>query len=56
MHTENRRRIDIIRDDRFLIDLVSLDLDALRDRRIIADSVETELSSCLLASSATDSP
>ncbi len=44
MHNENRRRIDIIRDEAFLADLAEVDLDALRGRRGLADSVETELS------------
>ena len=44
MHSENRRRIDIIREDAFLAGIDDLDLDALRERRALADDVETELS------------
>ena len=44
MHTENRRRIDIIRDDAFLVDVTSVELETLRERRTLADDVETELS------------
>jgi len=43
-HTENRRRIDIIKDPEFLDGLEELALDALRQRRELADAVETELS------------
>ena len=44
VHTENRRRIDIIRDEEFLAGLADLDLDALRERRGLSDGLETELS------------
>ena len=44
VHTENRRRIDIISEEAFLADVAQLDLDALRERRSLADDVETELS------------
>ena len=44
MHTENRRRIDIINDNAFLADIGEVDLDMLRQRRALADAVETELS------------
>ena len=44
MHTENRRRIDIIRDERFLAELSALELDVLRERRSLSDALETELS------------
>ena len=44
MHTENRRRIDIINDNAFLADIGEVDLDTLRQRRALADAVETELS------------
>lgn len=44
MQTENRRRIDIIRDDSFLSDVTDVTLDVLRERRALADEVETELS------------
>lgn len=44
MTTENRRRIDIIRDTDFLADIARVELDVLRDRRTLADDVETELS------------
>jgi hypothetical protein len=42
--TENRRRIDIITDPVFVADLGELELDTLRERRELADAVETELS------------
>lgn len=41
---ENRRRIDIISDPEFLQDLGELEIDELRRRRELADTVETELS------------
>ena len=44
MQTEKRRRIDIIRDEEFLAGIDVVDLDALRERRTLADDVETELS------------
>ncbi len=44
MQTENRRRIDIIRDEAFLADVTTVDLETLRERRAFADEVETELS------------
>jgi len=42
--TEHRRRIDIISDPEFLENLGDLDIDELRRRRELADTVETELS------------
>lgn len=42
--TDNRRRIDIITDDEFLSDLESMELEVLRERRELADQVETEMS------------
>ncbi len=44
VHTEHRRRIDIISDPEFLSGLEELSLDVLRERRELADQVETELS------------
>jgi len=44
MTLEHRRRIDILLDPDFLADLESVELAALRDRRRMADEVETELS------------
>ncbi len=44
MDTENRRRIDIIQDDAFTADISEIDLDTLRQRRALADDVETEFS------------
>ncbi len=44
VHSENRRRIDIIRDPEFVSGLGELDLDVLRQRRELADQVETEWS------------
>ncbi len=40
----SRRRIDLILDDEFLADLDAVDLDALRERRQLANDVENELS------------
>lgn len=44
VHTENRRRIDIISDPEFVSGLAELHIDELRARREMADTVETELS------------
>jgi hypothetical protein len=44
MTLEHRRRIDILLDPDYLIDLESVGLATLRDRRRMADEVETELS------------
>jgi hypothetical protein len=41
---EYRRRIDIVREPKFIEELESLDLDELRSRKKMADEVETELS------------
>ncbi|MBT8199334.1 MAG: hypothetical protein KJO36_02335 [Acidimicrobiia bacterium] len=42
--TDSRRRIDRIRDPAFLVDLESIDMDQLRDRRRMCDELENELS------------
>jgi hypothetical protein len=44
MTLEHRRRIDILLDPDFLVDLHEVELPTLRDRRRMADEVETELS------------
>ncbi|MGZ5384968.1 MAG: RsiG family protein, partial [Acidimicrobiia bacterium] len=44
MTMENRRRIDILLDSDFLTDLEAAPVAELRDRRRMADEVETELS------------
>ncbi len=44
MTEEHRRRIDILLDPDFLTDLETVDVATLRDRRTMADEVETELS------------
>lgn len=44
MSTEHRRRIDILLDPDYLSDLDRVKLPELRDRRRMADEVETELS------------
>jgi hypothetical protein len=40
----SRRRIDLILDDQFTSDLESVEIDALRERRQLANDVENELS------------
>lgn len=42
--TDKRRRIDQVLDPEFLSGLTGLDLDTVRERRDVAESVETELS------------
>ena len=44
MTVEHRRRIDILLDPDYLTDLETVPLAELRDRRRMADEVETELS------------
>ena len=44
VHTDNRRKIDIITDDEFLRDLEECPLEVLRGRRDLAGELETEMS------------
>ena len=44
MTTEHRRRIDVLLDPEFLSDLETASVSTLRERRQMADEVETELS------------
>ena len=44
LDSQNRRRIDIIRDDAFTNALAAIDMDELRSRRRICDDLDTELS------------
>ncbi len=42
--TQQRRRIDQVMDESFTLDLEDVDIDELRERRVLCDELDTELS------------